>query len=100
MAQGFAAHGTLVGADGLRSHPISPCLALWINTLNRRARHDGHSELPQRPSTRSAEASPFGGQKFTEWAERTKRFSRHALGVSMGKHPNSWWRCYKSVENS
>jgi len=72
MAQGFAAHGTLVGAHSLRPHPISPRLALWINTLNRRARHDGHSELPQRPSTRSAEASPFGGQKFTEWAEQTK----------------------------
>ena len=49
MPQRLTTQRTMVGADHLRSHPISLHFTLWIDTLNRGARHDGHSELPQQP---------------------------------------------------
>lgn len=49
MAQRLATKRTLVGANCLRPHPIPLHFTLWIDTLNRGARHDGHSELPQQP---------------------------------------------------
>jgi len=89
MAQRFAAKRALVGADYLRPHPIPLHFTLWIDTLNRGARHDGHSELPQRLPTRPLPASPLGGQSFIESTERTFEFLRCALVVSTRNHPNA-----------
>ena len=47
----------MVGAVRFSPHPISLHFASWIDTLYGGARHHGHSELPQRPPTHSAEVS-------------------------------------------
>jgi len=88
MPQLFPARRAMLGAGGVGPHPISLHFTSWIDTLNSGARHHGHSELPQRPPTHSAEVSPFGGQRFDERTERTSKFSLRALGASTGNYPN------------
>ena len=104
MAQFSPAPRTKIGAVGFRPHPIPLHFTLWIDTLNRGARHYGHSELPQRPQLTldSSEypVSPLGGQRFNESTERTLRFLRRALVVSIGKRHKRLWRHQNSVENA
>jgi len=57
VAQLFATRGAMVGAVRFGPHPIPLHFTSWINTLDSGARHHGHSELPQRPPTHSAEVS-------------------------------------------
>src|SRR5882762_320339 len=92
MPQLFPARGAMLGAGGVGPHPISLHFTFGIDTLNGGARHHGHSELPQRPPTHSAEVSPFGGQKFFERTQRTRKFSPRALVASIENHPNRLWQ--------
>ena len=87
VAQFFPARRTTIGAGCIGPHPIPLHFTSWIDTLNSGARHHGHSELPQRPPTHSAEVSPLGGQKFDERTERTCKSSLRALGASTENHP-------------
>jgi hypothetical protein len=89
VPQLFAARRATIGAGGLGPHPIPLHFTSWIDTPNGGARHHGHSELPQRPPTHSAEVSPFGGQKFAERTERTCEFSRRAFVASTENDPNT-----------
>jgi hypothetical protein len=57
VAQRFSASRAMVGAGGIGPHPIPLHFTTWIDTLNSGAWHHGHSELPQRPPTHSAEVS-------------------------------------------
>jgi hypothetical protein len=57
VAQRFPASRAMVGAVCFGPHPIPLHFTSWIDTLYGGARHDGHSELPQRPPTHSAEVS-------------------------------------------
>ena len=98
VAQLFAARRAMIRAVRFSPHPIPLHFTSWIDTLNGGARHHGHSELPQRPPTHSAEVSPFGGQRFDERTERTSKFSLRALGVSTENHPNRLRSPKKSVE--
>ncbi len=91
VPQVFSARRATIRAGGIGPHPISLHFTSWIDTLNGGARHHGHSELPQRPPTHPAEVSPFGGQRFDERTERTHKFSRRVLGVSIENHPNTLW---------
>jgi hypothetical protein len=92
MAQLFPARRAMVGAVRFGPHPIPFHFTSWIDTLNSGARHHGHSELPQRPPTHSAEVSPFGGQRFDERTERTRKSSLRAAGASTENHSNCLWR--------
>lgn len=87
MSQRFSASRALLGAGGVGPHPISLHFTSWIDTLNGGARHHGHSELPQRPPTHSAEVS-------SPWRPEIRRTDRadpqilapHSWGVN-GKPP-------------
>jgi hypothetical protein len=57
VPQRFSASRAMVGADSLGPHPIPLHFTLWIDTLHGGARHNGHSELPQRPPTHPVEVS-------------------------------------------
>ena len=65
VAQGLAAQWTMVGADGFRPHPVPLHFTLWIDTLNRGARHYGHSELPQRPQLTLGWRAPLAARNST-----------------------------------
>ena len=57
VAQLFAARRAMIRAVRFSPHPIPLHFTSWIDTLNGGARHNGHSELPQRPPTHPAEVS-------------------------------------------
>jgi len=61
-AQGLAAQRTPIGTDRFGPHPIPFQVAFRIDTPNGGARHDGHSELPQRPPTHSGGVTPFAAR--------------------------------------
>src|SRR5579864_9362524 len=100
VPQLFSARRATIGGGGFSPHPIPLHFASWIDTLNSGARHHGHSELPQRPPTHSAEVSPFGGQKFAAQTERTRKFSLRALVASTENHPNRLWLTKNLWKNS
>ena len=62
VAEGFPAQRALIGTNRFGPHPIPFDLALWIHTLNRGARHDGHSELPPAAATHPREVSPLAAR--------------------------------------
>ena len=100
VAQLFPARRAMVGAVRFGPHPIPLHFTSWIDTPNGGARHHGHSELPQRPPVHSLQVNSPWRPEFDERTERTCKFSRHALGVSIENHPNSLRYPKKSVEKS
>jgi hypothetical protein len=65
MAQRLSASRAMLGAGGVGPHPISLHFTFGIDTLNGGARHHGHSELPQRPTSHSVEVSPLAARNST-----------------------------------
>jgi len=65
MAQRLSASRAMLGAGRIGPHPIPLHFTSWIDTLNGGARHHGHSELPQRPTSHSVEVSPLAARNST-----------------------------------
>jgi hypothetical protein len=100
VAQRLPASRAMVGADRLRPHPIPLYFTLWIDTLNSGARHNGHSELPQRPPTHPAEVSfPWRPEIRGTGRADLQILALRSWGVN-GKPPQPLVVSAKSVENS
>jgi len=63
IAQGFAAGGAVLGGNEISAQPMASRLAKRVDALQRRARHEGHCVLPQRPTSSQAEVSSPGRPK-------------------------------------
>jgi hypothetical protein len=74
VAQQLPTRGAMVGAVRFSPHPIPLHFTSWIDTLDSGARHHGHSELPQRPPTHSAEVS-------SPWRPEIRRTDRADLQI-------------------
>jgi hypothetical protein len=64
VAQGFATGGTVLGGNEISAQPMAPRLAKRVDALQRRARHEGHCALPQRPTSSQAVSSPGRPKEF------------------------------------
>jgi hypothetical protein len=60
VTKGFAAGGALLGVNKLGAEPVASGFAMWIDTLNGGARHEGHTALsPWRPAHPCAVSFPW-----------------------------------------
>jgi hypothetical protein len=98
VPQRLSARRAMVGSHSFGPHPIPLHFTSWIDTLNSGARHNGHSELPQRPPTHSAEvSSPWRPEIRRTGRADPQIFALRTWGVNR-KPPQHLGVSKKSVE--